>query len=158
MPATYTLAIFRPFRSNIIVPFTSQESDNRVAAEKAEAAARSFAAQYYHLSPAKGYSATFQLLAKDYLGGTDHAQLWLFPEDIAAKYGDRRAQPPSNMAWWWSPHGTVLLDADEAITLFLEEPEGYPVGESEALWSRNTKTHADLDAELDEWMGTVSTP
>ena len=157
MPATYTLAIFRPFGSTMLVPFTSQESDNNVATENASAAARSFAAHYYHLSPAKGYSANFKLLAEDYLGGTEHAQFWLFSEDIAAKYGDRRTEPPSPMGW--STRGTVLLDPDEAITLFVQaEPEGYPVGESEALWSRNTKTHEDLDTELDEWMGVVSTP
>lgn len=151
MPSTYTIALFRQFGSTILVPFTSQESDDALAA------ARAFATQYYYLSPAKGNHATFNIMGEDYLGGTEHAQFWMFNEDIAAKYGDRQTEPPTPMGW--STRGTVVLKPDEALTIFVQdEPEGYPVGESEAPWSRNTRTHEELDAELEEWMGIMRTP
>ena len=155
MPSTYTIALRRPFGSTILVPFTSQESDDALAAIKASAAARAFATQYYHMSPSKGDTTRFNVMGEDYLGGTDHTQFWLFPTDISTKYGDRSIDD-----WWaWSTNGTVVLEPDEALTIFVQdEPEGYPVGESEAPWSRNTRTHEELDAELDEWMAIVDTP
>jgi hypothetical protein len=52
-----------------------------------------------------------------------------------------------------SERGTVLVDPAEALTLYgPSEPFGYLAGESESIWQRDSRTHAELDAELDAYM------
>lgn len=52
-----------------------------------------------------------------------------------------------------SERGTVLLEPAEALTLYgSSEPVGYLAGESESIWERDYRTHADLDAELEAYM------
>ena len=53
----------------------------------------------------------------------------------------------------WSPAGYVLLSKADAYKLALdEEPEGFTPGESQQIWKKETRTHAELDVELDEYM------
>jgi len=52
-----------------------------------------------------------------------------------------------------SERGTVLVEPGEALTLYgSSEPFGYLAGESESIWQRDYRTHADLDAELEAYM------
>ena len=53
----------------------------------------------------------------------------------------------------WSPAGYVLLSKADAYKLALdEEPEGFTPGESQEIWTKETRTHAELDAELEDYM------
>jgi hypothetical protein len=66
-----------------------------------------------------------------------------------------RMYNPSNI--WpvpeWSLEGYVLLSKADAYKLALgENPEGFTPGESQAIWLKETRTHAELDAELDDYM------
>jgi len=130
---THIVVIYRNFGSTIVTEFDSRD------------AAAAFAQRYYYLSPAKDQYSVFYPSAEEYLGGMGHSQMWLYNGDAAA-YSRRTRYA------LLSERGTVLLDPAEALTIFVQdEPEGYLVGESEVIWSRNTKTHADLDAELDDY-------
>jgi len=52
----------------------------------------------------------------------------------------------------WSPDGYVLVSKDEVYTLPCGvEPEGFIPGESQRVWKKERRTHAELDAELDEY-------
>jgi len=51
-----------------------------------------------------------------------------------------------------SPDGYVLVDKDEVYHLPSGvEPEGFIPGESDRVWKKERRTHAELDAELDEY-------
>jgi len=62
--------------------------------------------------------------------------------------------PGSDFAGPWNDRGTVLVSALEAIQLGnMGEPEGFIPWESESLvWTKETRTAKELDAELEAYM------
>lgn len=54
---------------------------------------------------------------------------------------------------YWNPDGYIMSNTDEAITLGHNKlPEGFVPGESSTPWVKETRTHKQLDAELDNYM------
>lgn len=55
-------------------------------------------------------------------------------------------------AAFWSDYGKVLISGAEAVQLGATgEPHGFQPGESTKLWTRETRTSAELDEELDDY-------
>jgi hypothetical protein len=53
---------------------------------------------------------------------------------------------------FWSDYGKVLISGAEAVQLGATgEPYGFQPGESSLLWTRETRTSAELDQELDDY-------
>lgn len=133
----HTVCIFRAFGSTILVRFDSRD------------AALGFSARYYFGAPNRDSDtdAKFYAQGSELVATMSQTKICIFNEDIAANYGNRQENIQCPITW--SERGTVLLSADEAATLYMSaEPDGYPVGESEAIWTRETRTHEELDAEL----------
>ena len=72
-------------------------------------------------------------------GNTDDLQLSIHPGSYV---------PHS----FWNARGTVLVTSAEAIGLGTTgEPHGFEPYESSTLWERETRSHTDLDQELDDY-------
>jgi hypothetical protein len=55
----------------------------------------------------------------------------------------------------WNDYGTVELAPHEALFLGANgEPDGFIQSESEGLWTKETRTHFELDKELDDYMSS----
>jgi len=53
----------------------------------------------------------------------------------------------------WNPIGFVCVTPEEALELYTNyEPEGFIPYESDSVWTKNTRTKEELDAELDNYM------
>jgi hypothetical protein len=54
---------------------------------------------------------------------------------------------------YWNNSGYIMSTKEEALALGTSfEPEGFIPGESSIPWKKETRTHAELDAELDNYM------
>ena len=57
----------------------------------------------------------------------------------------------------WNADGTVLVSKKDALLLGKKcEPPGFITGESEGLWKKETRTTAELNAELDAYMNAAN--
>ena len=82
------------------------------------------------------------------LGSTSNLQLYVISDSYEPKEG-----------WeFWNASGYIKATTDEALELGASlDPEGFIPGESSKPWVKETRTHADLDYELDVYMGRKNT-
>lgn len=74
-----------------------------------------------------------------HVGNSPDMQLSIHPDTY---------MPPS----YWNARGTAIVSPEEAIRLgAFEEPAGFEPYESLLPWRRETRSHAELDKELDEY-------
>ena len=53
---------------------------------------------------------------------------------------------------YWNDRGSVILTAEEAISLgAFGEPAGFEPYESSVPWKKETRSHSELDQELDDY-------
>lgn len=64
-----------------------------------------------------------------------------------------------NENWdYWNPDGYIMSNKKEAIELGIDGiPEGFIPGESSIPWTKETRSHSELDDELDNYMNKDST-
>ena len=87
----------------------------------------------------------------DELNFTGHADIGSSP-NLQVAYIFNSYVPKEGWEFW-NADGYILSNKDEAIALgSYEVPEGFIAGESSTPWVKEIRSHAELDAEIDNYM------
>jgi hypothetical protein len=91
----------------------------------------------------------------DELNFTGNADLGCSP-NLQVSYISNTYVP--NEGWeFWNDDGYIMSNKEEAIMLGSNGvPDGFIAGESSIPWVKEVRTHKELDAELDDYMGNNS--